>query len=328
MKESKIKKDNAFAEKLKSVLDDNDITMTQLANDTGITYNMVKKYCHGMAEPTISYALKIAETLNVSIDWLMGYEPVKKNDMFREVFEQDVTYIAGFMRTVRKLPGRVAMVDPIEEREWTYAQLNEDVNMLANALLRNGVNKKDIVFYQLPNSKEFVFSYLAPQKIGAITSPANPNFSPGETVVCLENNKPKVYIYDESIKEMAVTALELSSYRPEIVLMAGDGEVPEGHARLSDFTADGTANEPETDFVPNIYEEVMRLFTSGTTGKPKGVPVTNANEVMTCHDVIMHFPMNSTDTTMNMTPWFHRGGIHSGGSCADILCRGKGNNTA
>ena len=42
MKESKIKKDNAFAEKLKSVLDDNGITMTQLANDTGITYNMVK----------------------------------------------------------------------------------------------------------------------------------------------------------------------------------------------------------------------------------------------------------------------------------------------
>ena len=65
MKESKIKKDNAFAEKLKSVLDDNDITMTQLANDTGITYNMVKKYCHGMAEPTISYALKIAETLSM-----------------------------------------------------------------------------------------------------------------------------------------------------------------------------------------------------------------------------------------------------------------------
>ncbi|MFR2565287.1 MAG: AMP-binding protein [Anaerovoracaceae bacterium] len=323
MKESKIKKDNAFAEKLKSVLDDNGITMTQLANDTGITYNMVKKYCHGMAEPTISYALKIAETLNVSIDWLMGYEPVKKNDMFREVFEQDVTYIAGFMRTVRKLPGRVAMVDPIEEREWTYAQLNEDVNMLANALLRNGVNKKDIVFYQLPNSKEFVFSYLAPQKIGAITSPANPNFSPGETVVCLENNKPKVYIYDESIKEMAVTALELSSYRPEIVLMAGDGEVPEGHARLSDFTADGTANEPETDFVPNIYEEVMRLFTSGTTGKPKGVPVTNANEVMTCHDVIMHFPMNSTDTTMNMTPWFHRGGIHSGGPAPTFYAGGR-----
>ena len=97
----------------------------------------------------------------------------------------------------------------------------------------------------------------------------------------------------------------------------------QGHARLSDFTADGTANEPETDFVPNIYEEVMRLFTSGTTGKPKGVPVTNANEVMTCHDVIMHFPMNSTDTTMNMTPWFHRGGIHSGGPAPTFYAGGR-----
>ena len=323
MKEAKIKKDNAFAENLKRILDDNGITMTQLANDTGITYNMVKKYCHGMAEPTISYALKIAETLNVSMDWLMGYEPAEKKDMFREVFEQDVTYIAGFMRTVRKLPDKIAMVDPIEEKEWTYARLNEDVNMLANALLDSGVRKKDLVFYQLPNSTEFVFSYLAPQKIGAVTSPANPNFSPGETVVCLENNRPKIYIYDESVRDMAVTALELSSHRPDIVLMAGSGELPEGHLRLSEFMAGGSAGEPETDFVPNVYEEVMRLYTSGTTGKPKGVPVTNANEVMTCHDVIMHFPMNSTDTTMNMTPWFHRGGIHSGGPAPTFYAGGR-----
>lgn len=323
MKDSKIKRDNAFADNLKGVLDERKLTMTQLANDTGITYNMVKKYCHGQAEPTVSYALRIARALNVSLDELMGYEPEEKKDMFREVFEQDVTYIVGFMRTVRKLPDKTAMIDPIAEKEWTYAQLNEEVNMLADALLKNDVKKKDLVFYQLPNSKEFVFAYLAPQKIGAITSPANPNFSPGETVVCLENNKPEVYIYDESVKDMALSALELSSFRPGIILMAGEGELPEGHLRLSEFMSTGSADEPDTDFVPNIYEEVMRLYTSGTTGKPKGVPVTNANEVMTCHDVIMHFPMNSNDTTMNMTPWFHRGGIHSGGPAPTFYAGGR-----
>ena len=105
--------------------------------------------------------------------------------------------------------------------------------------------------------------------------------------------------------------------------MVGDGELPEGHIRFSDFVRDYPDTEPVTDFVPYIYDEMMRLYTSGTTGKPKGVPLYNANEVLTCHDVMMHFPMNSTDATMNTTPWFHRGGIHSGGPAPTFFAGGK-----
>ena len=71
--------------------------------------------------------------------------------------------------------------------------------------------------------------------------------------------------------------------------------------------------DPPVDFAPHIYDEIVRLQTSGTTGTPKGVPLNNINEVLSAHDVIMHFPLNPTDITMNMTPWFHRGGLHSGG---------------
>lgn len=67
------------------------------------------------------------------------------------------------------------------------------------------------------------------------------------------------------------------------------------------------------DYAPHIYDEVLRLQTSGTTGTPKGVPLNAINEVLSAHDVIMHFPLSPVDITMNMTPWFHRGGIHSGG---------------
>ena len=71
--------------------------------------------------------------------------------------------------------------------------------------------------------------------------------------------------------------------------------------------------EPITNHIPNLYDEVTRLGTSGTTGTPKGVPLNNANEVLSAHDAIMHFPLTPNDVTMNMTPWFHRGGLHSGG---------------
>lgn len=64
------------------------------------------------------------------------------------------------------------------------------------------------------------------------------------------------------------------------------------------------------------------MQTSGTTGTPKGVPLNNVNEVLSAHDVIMHFPLNPTDITMNMTPWFHRGGLHSGGPTPTLYVGG------
>ena len=312
-----------FGENLKIFLSKNNMTMTALSKKTGITYNMIKKYCAEEADPTISYALKIAEVLETSLDELMNYTPKRKTTMFQDVFERDFTYIEGFMRSVRRFQDREALVDPAADKTWTYAQLNEDVNRLANALIDRSVKTGDVVFYQLPNSPEFIFAYLAPQKFGAVTSPANFNFSPAETAVCLETSRPKVYIYDASIASMAVKAIEASGSKPDIIIMTGEGELPEGHVRYEEFIKGYPSSEPEVDFVPNIYSEVMRLYTSGTTGKPKGVPVLNANEVLTAHDVIMHFPMNSTDTTMNTTPWFHRGGIHSGGPGPTFYAGGR-----
>jgi acyl-CoA synthetase (AMP-forming)/AMP-acid ligase II len=63
----------------------------------------------------------------------------------------------------------------------------------------------------------------------------------------------------------------------------------------------------------DVYAETTRLYTSGTTGLPKGVSLNSLVEVLSAHDVIMHFPLTPEDRTMNMTPWFHRGGLYSGG---------------
>ena len=84
-------KEMTFADNLKKAIENAGINMTVLANETGITYNMIKKYCYGQAEPTVSYALKMAKALNVSIDELLGYEASGAKDMFREVFEEDFT---------------------------------------------------------------------------------------------------------------------------------------------------------------------------------------------------------------------------------------------
>ena len=80
---------------------------------------------------------------------------------------------------------------------------------------------------------------------------------------------------------------------------------------------------PRVDRPVHIYDETTRLYTSGTTGKPKGVPLNSINEVISADDVAMHFPLSPVDKTMNMSPWFHRGGIHSGGPCPTLYIGGE-----
>ncbi len=312
----------SFSQNLKETLARHNMSAEELANDTGIDCSMIEKYCAGDEEPTVSYALKIAKKLDVSMDELMDCRASGHKNMFRKVFEHDFTYIEGFLRVVRRMPEKEALVAPAAGRVWTYSQLNGEVNRLANAFLDRGVKKGDAVLFQLPNCPEFIFSYIAPQKIGAVASPANPGFSPEETRTCLESSEPKVYIYDESNRGDVIRALESLSKKPDIIIMTGAGELPEGHIRFDDFVEKYSDTEPVTDFEPHMYDEIMRLYTSGTTGKPKGVLLLNANEVLSCHDVMMHFPMNSTDVSMNTTPWFHRGGIHSGGPAPTFFAGG------
>jgi len=238
-------------------------------------------------------------------------------DKFKAVFESSFTWLSGFMRNVRRFADKNAIIDPMTGRKWSYAELNTDCNRLANRLKADGVTKNDVVLYQLLNSPQFAFCYIAPQKLGAVNSPANFNLAPGETARIIDHDRPKAYIYDCEIRETARKALELCQYKPKVILavdyLGTHPTLPEGHIFFEDYISGQGTDDPQMDAKPNIYDEATRMFTSGTTGLPKGVPVNNINEVLSAHDVIMHFPLNPNDVTMNMTPWFHRGGLHSGG---------------
>ena len=236
---------------------------------------------------------------------------------FRRVFERSFTWLAGFRRNVGRSPRKTAMIDPLREESWSYERLDRETNRLARALQAHGVGAGDVVLYQLYNSPQFVCCYIAPQKLGAVNEPANFNLSPGETARLIDRDKPKAYIYDWDVKDLACRALALCRHRPALVAAVDyrglHPALPEGHRDFDSLLAEYPDEAPAEDFTPDMYAEVTRLGTSGTTGPPKGVPLCNVNEVLSAHDTIMHFPLSSADVTMNMTPWFHRGGLHSGG---------------
>lgn len=245
-------------------------------------------------------------------------------DQFRDVFEHDFTWINGFLRNVRRFGNSTALRDPYSGRQWTYRELNEDSNRLAHALISDGLGKQDVLMFMLLNSPEFVLAYLASHKCGSIACPINFRLSAGEIAHQLEDSKPKVFIYGADFSETVRRALQMSNWKPDVIIVVdGCGSIADGETDFTRYLADRPISNPTLDWRPHIYDETLRLYTSGTTNKAKAVPINSINEVLSAHDVIMHFPLAPTDRTMNMTPWFHRGGIHSGGPAPTLYVGGE-----
>lgn len=233
---------------------------------------------------------------------------------YRQYFESHFTYLDGFRRNTHRYAKRVAITFPETGEQWTYAELGERVERLAMGLADAGVGAGDVVAYQLFNGPEFALLYLATQACGAVGSPVNFRLAAGETAAILNSSGAKVFVYDTSLRHVVGDALARSSHTPAVLAAVGDGEpVAAARARTLRFEALVADHASLPDRPRTVWDETTRLYTSGTTGMPKGVPLNSLIEVLSAHDVIMQFPLTPEDKTLNMTPWFHRGGTYSGG---------------
>ena len=242
---------------------------------------------------------------------MSNYDPSR----YRDFFENEFSYIGGFWRNVHRFAKDVAMIDGKDGTSWSYAQLGNKVGELAAGLVSLGVSPGEVVTYQLFNGPEFAQLYLACQAANVIGSPINYRLAAGETAFIIDDGPAKVFIYDTSLAEVVGVALEMAENKPEIVVAVGEGKpapTPKGVKSLR-FEELYLPRESAPRPNRNIYDETTRLYTSGTTGMPKGVPLNSAVEIFSAHDVAMHFPLAPDDRTLNMTPWFHRGGTYSGG---------------
>lgn len=246
--------------------------------------------------------------------------------MFIDTFEHEYTWLSGFMRNVARFSGKTALIDPESKSRWTYASLNEEANRLANALQTLGLKKNDVVMAALRNSPEFAFAYIGPRKIGAILLASHVSFAAVEFALLMNHNKPQAVIYDAEIAPVISEAQAIADWKPKIFIFTGSSRKKnqamagssKNHISYEDFTKKASPKNPEISFRPHIYDEVLRFCTSGTSALPKLVPINDINEVLSAHDVIMHYPLTPNDVTMNMTPWFHRGGSHAGGLCPTL----------
>ena len=191
-------------------------------------------------------------------------------------FWRDETLLHHLARAVARSPDKTAIVacrsDIGTETRLSYAQIDDLSNRLAAALHARGIGRGDVVSFQLPNWWEFSILHLACLKLGAISNPLMVIFRERELRFMLGLAESKILVVPASFRgfDYAAMADNLREHLPNLahVFVVGrDG--PDGFARLLEHPAPGTPFTPADGPGPN--EVIQLLYTSGTTGEPKGV---------------------------------------------------------
>ena len=182
-------------------------------------------------------------------------------------------------------PGHTAVID--SRAEVTWAQLGALVDRAARGLLALGVRPGDVVSVQLPNWAEFLIAHLAACRIGAVTNPLVPTFREHELDFMLRLAETKVLIGPQVFRNHDYPAMyrALRDRLPElrqavIVGEPGGGEPGTGQGELSwpELLRRGAAadhEEPLSHYRPDPNDVTLLVYTSGTTGEPKGVMHTH-----------------------------------------------------
>ncbi|GAA2889172.1 acetate--CoA ligase [Pseudonocardia halophobica] len=197
--------------------------------------------------------------------------------------------------------------EPGDTRTITYADLQREVSKTANALAELGVGTGDRVAIQLPMIPEAVFSMLACARLGALHSVVFGGFSPGALKARIEDAEAKVLITSDGqfrrgkpapMKENTDQAVEGTSIEHVLVVKRTETEVPWTEGR--DLWWHDVVDAASDQHTPEDFDSehpLFILYTSGTTGKPKGILHTSGGfltQVAYTHNVVFdHKPGES-----------------------------------
>jgi propionyl-CoA synthetase len=186
-----------------------------------------------------------------------------------------------------------------QQRKFTYAELRDEVALCAGMLKHHGVGKGDRVVIYLPMIPEALISMLACARLGAVHSVVFGGFAPPELAVRLDDATPKVLLTAScgieinrviEYKPIVDQAIEIARHKPDscIVLQRPQANASLQPGRDVDWQQAIAAAEPADCVAVKGSDPLYILYTSGTTGKPKGVVRENGG-----HAVAMKYSMGA-----------------------------------
>jgi 2-furoate---CoA ligase len=191
----------------------------------------------------------------------------------------------------------------------SHGELRRQARALGGAFARLGVAPGDRVLIALRNRWEHVLAYWALQLMGGVAVPVNHRFAPGELAYVLGDSGARVVLF-----ERATAPAVLESARA-IPLVSVDDGAPSGTIAFGELLDGGREGEGRP---PGEGDLSLILYTSGTTGRPKGVPRTHRNHAAGALAHALQCGYEWGERTLGTMPLYHTMGIHSLTSMAAI----------
>ncbi len=230
-------------------------------------------------------------------------EPMKASGLWR-----DQTINTFFDQALERCPDKTAIVSYREGQQapirLSYRELSSRVDRIARGLRALGVGHSDVVTFQLPNCWEFIALALACARIGAVANPVMPIFRQHELNFMLNFGESKIFIVPRHFRhhDYAAMAREMApklAYLEQLIILDGDDEDSFERRLLRDDT-------PPLDKPSLQPDEVMLLmYTSGTTGEPKGVMHTSNTLFSNLHAYIETMELSDDEVILGASPMAH-----------------------
>src|SRR5262245_11227147 len=208
--------------------------------------------------------------------------------------------LAGLL--VDRFAGRRAVVIP-GGPVVTHGQLREQVFRLADALRRGGVESQSTVSIVLSNGLEFLATFLATTCAGAIAAPLNSAYKAEEFKFYMEDAQSRAVIVPPGAHPAREAAAELNLPVWESRLDAGGGVQLERVGDRSAVSPQANSHGLRGD------NAALFLHTSGTTSRPKGVPLTHANLMASIRNIAATYRLTPADASLIVMPLFHVHGL-------------------
>ena len=210
----------------------------------------------------------------------------------------------------------------------TYAELDEQSGRVAAGFRSAGLSPGQVVALQLPNIQPFLSAYFGALKAGLVVLPLNPLLMAPEVEYHLTDSAAAMLIGFEGIHAEAVKACETTGV-PLYLLSMGSGPLPDGSRSALELFSPAPLDEPGGDVEARGPDDTAVLvYTSGTTGKPKGAELTHFQLYMNCTVAGGLFGVRGDDVVLAVLPFFHVFGLSSVvnvfvrfGGCLSILPR-------
>ncbi|WML57568.1 long-chain fatty acid--CoA ligase [Neobacillus sp. PS2-9] len=201
-------------------------------------------------------------------------------------------------QNARKYPELLAI--ECEGRSYTYRQFNEEVNQLAHGLMEQGVKKGDKLALMMKNSDHFVFTFFAAAKIGAVAVPVNFRLTASEVQYILQQSDAAVVVCDQEFESIIAEAKQGAGVR--LVITVGGEPETTGYYSYETILS---ANIEEPNVEVSQQDDLEILYTSGTTGRPKGALFTHDQIFKVGISVIINMGIRPHEHILHLAPLFH-----------------------